>query len=55
MFQTKKKKIRTYLGEKNSNYFTPFDELLVDFLSGEMKDVFCELGTKKYESPKPFA
>lgn len=49
MFQTKKKKIRTYLNEKEPDQLTPFDELLVDFLSGEMKDVFCELGTKKVE------
>ena len=47
MFQTKKKKIQTYLIEKSSEQFTPFDELLVDYLFGKMKETFSALGTKK--------
>lgn len=49
MFQTKKKKIQTYLSEITSNRFTHFDELLNDYISGKMKDIFSELGTRKVE------
>ena len=49
MFQTKKKKIQTYLTERSSEQFTPFDELLGDCLSGKMKEIFSALGTKKVE------
>lgn len=49
MFQTKKKKIQTYLIEKSSKQFTPFDELLDDYLSGKMKERFSNLGTKKID------
>ena len=47
MFQTKKKKIQTYLIKKPSEQFTSFDELLEDYLSGKMKETFSALGTKK--------
>lgn len=49
MFQTKKKKIQIFLSEKTSNQFTPFDELLDDYISGRMKDTFSMLGVKKVE------
>lgn len=49
MLQTKKRKIQTYLREKSSKQFTPFDELLNDYLSGKMKEIFSDLGTKKIE------
>ena len=49
MFQTKKKKIQAYLSEKSSNQFTPFDELLDDYISGKMIDSFSTLGVKKVE------
>lgn len=49
MFQTKKKKIQTYLFEKSSEQFTSFDELLEDYLSGKMKETFSTLGAKKVE------
>ena len=49
MFQTKKKKIYTYLIEKTSDRYTPFDELLSDYISGRMKDIFSDLGIKKLE------
>lgn len=49
MFQTKKKKIQAYLSEKSSNQFTPFDELLDDYISGKMKDIFSKLGIKNVE------
>ena len=35
--------------EKSSERFTPFDELLADFLSGKMKDSFSALGIRKVE------
>ena len=39
MFQTKKKKIINYLNEKNTANakFSPFDLLLSDYISGELK------------------
>ena len=49
MFQTKKKKIQTYLIKKSSEQFTSFDELLEDYLSGKMKETFSSLGAKKIE------
>ncbi|MBR6608954.1 MAG: hypothetical protein IKK99_01910 [Oscillospiraceae bacterium] len=49
MFQTKKKKIQTYLIKKSSEQFTSFDELLEDYLSGKMKETFSALGAKKVE------
>ena len=49
MFQTKKKKIQTYLNEKVSDRYTPFDELLSDYISGRMKEIFSDFGTKKIE------
>lgn len=49
MFQAKKKKIYTYLIEKTSDRYTPFDELLSDYISGRMKDIFSDLGIKKLE------
>ena len=49
MFQTKKKKIQKYLHEKVPNQFTPFDELLDDYISGKIKEIFSDLGTKKVE------
>lgn len=49
MFQTKKKKIQTYLSEKTFEQITSFDELLDDYLSGKMKQVFSDLGIKKIE------
>lgn len=49
MFQTKKKKIQAYLNEKNPGQFTPFDELLTDYLSGTMKETFAGLGTEKID------
>ena len=49
VFQTKKKKIQTYLHEKSSELFTPFDELLEDYLSGKMKDILADLGAEKID------
>ena len=49
MFQTKKKKIKIYLSEKTSEQYTPFDELLDDYISGRMKGIFSDFGTKKVE------
>ena len=49
MFQTKKKKIQTYLSEKASERYTPFDELLSDYVSGRMKEIFSNFGAKKIE------
>ena len=49
MFQTKKKKIQTYLSEISSAHFTPFDELLIDYLSGTLKETFLNFGTKNVE------
>lgn len=49
MFQTKKKKIQTYLIKKSSEQFASFDELLEDYLSGKMKETFSALGAKKVE------
>ena len=49
MFQTKKKKIQKYLSEKNPEQFTPFDELLNEYLSGKMKEIMVGLGTKGIE------
>ena len=39
MFQTKKKKIINYLNEKNTTNaeLSPFDLLLSDYISGELK------------------
>ena len=49
MFQTKKKKIQTYLSKKTSDRYTPFDELMSDYISGRMKEILSDFGTKKIE------
>ena len=39
MFQTKKKKIARYLEDKRANgTLSPFDQLLSDYLSGELQE-----------------
>ncbi len=50
MFQSKKKKIKNYIEEKySSGEPTPFDELLCDYLSGEMKEILAGFGAKRIE------
>lgn len=50
MFQTKKKRIQSYIAEKASSCrLSPFDELLEEFLSGIMKECFLAFGIKKVE------
>ena len=48
MFKTKKKKIKLYLEEKNGD-FLPFDELLADYISGQMKERLENMGVKKVD------
>lgn len=50
MFQTKKKRIQAYIFEKaSSGPLSPFDELLEDYLSGQMKERFLAFGIEKVE------
>ena len=46
MFKTKKSKIKTYLNVKEE-MFTPFDHLLSDYLSGELKNRLDGLGLQR--------
>ena len=46
MFQTKKSKIKKYLNEKKA-VCSPFDELLNDYLSGELTDRMSDLGVQR--------
>ena len=48
MFKTKKKKIELYLERKNGD-FSPFDELLADYISGKMKEQLENMGVKKVD------
>lgn len=43
MFQTKKSKIKKYLNQRQS-VIIPFDKLLTDYLSGELRDRLSNLG-----------
>ncbi len=50
MFQSRKRKLQTYLdGKTASGALSPFDELVSDYLSGKMKDTLLEFGAKKVE------
>ena len=49
MFQTRKKKNQKYLSEKAPEQFTPFDELLDEYLSGKMKETMADFGVKRLE------
>ena len=46
MFQTKKSKIKKYLNERQAE-MTPFDDLLTDYLSGELTNRLSELGIQR--------
>ncbi|MBQ7875296.1 MAG: hypothetical protein IJ306_09115 [Oscillospiraceae bacterium] len=48
MFKTKKKKIMLYLKGKDGD-FSPFDELLEDYISGRMKERLESIGIKKID------
>lgn len=48
LFQTKKKKIKGYL-ENVSVPLSAFDELLSDYMSGELKARFLQLGVEKID------
>lgn len=49
-FQSKSKKIRKYIDNKSENgTLTPFDELLCDYLSGELKNKMTALEIKRVE------
>ena len=50
LFQSKSKKIRKYIDDKrDKGTLTPFDELLSDYLSGELKNKITALEIKKVE------
>lgn len=46
MFQTKKSKIKKYLNERQAE-MTPFDDLLTDYLSGELTNRLRDLGVQR--------
>lgn len=46
MFQTKKSKIKKYLNERQAE-MTPFDDLLTDYLSGELTNRLSDLGIQR--------
>lgn len=46
LFPTKKKKIKCYL-ESIGSPLSAFDALLSDYISGELKASFLQLGVKK--------
>lgn len=48
LLPTKKKKIKCYL-ERIGSSLSAFDALLSDYISGELKERFLQLGVKKIE------
>ena len=49
MFQTKKKKIENYLAGRKVEEWTAFDQVLSDYLNGELKRNLEALGIRKIE------
>ena len=47
MFTTKKKKIKTYLEQKEESDYSTFDLLLFDYLDGSLKEYLVSIGIKK--------
>ena len=44
---SKKKRIKVYLNNKSVGIRTPFDSLLEEYLSGDLKDKLSEIGLDK--------
>ena len=49
MFKAKKKKIKNYLAGKKTEEWTAFDQILSDYISGELNKKLEALGMRKIE------